>query len=353
MAQAPVESREKSRLLKRTNMGALSLHSFSDIAELLPSHCLLLTNNTQVFSSRLYGTLPSGGAAQIFLLHMPLPHPEGSVVECLGRPHKKFNVGKIISFTHELRGRIDEIINLPSGPALKIVFNFDPNTLIQWCASHGTLPLPPYIKRQKNGDESLSLEDKERYQTVYAKQQGSVAAPTAGLHFTKDIFEILKTRSIEIAEITLHVGGGTFLPVRADDLSKHYMHEETYLVPTQTWQKIIDAKSNNRPIVVVGTTTFRALESLSLSVDRDLDLGRGLCDTWQRTRLFIRPETEHDRYKPAIADMIITNFHQPESTLFMLICALIGFRNAHETYGFAIESNMRLFSYGDACLFEL
>jgi len=353
VAQAPLDSREKSRLLMRNNMGHLSQHSFDEISSLLPKNSLLIKNNTQVFSSRLYGNLPTGGRAQIFLLHTPLAHPEGSFVKCLGKPHKKLSLNKIITFEGGLTGRIVDIVDLHSGPALNMVFNIKPSELIRWCSKFGHLPLPPYIKRKENEADSISARDHERYQTVYAKQQGSVAAPTAGLHFTNDVFEKLKHNLIECEEVTLHVGGGTFLPVKSQDLSEHFMHEESYLVPSATWQKILEYKQKNLPVIVVGTTTFRTLESLAIAADGDLNRALTLCDQWQSTRLFVRPESMEDRYKPLVADYIITNFHQPESTLFMLICSLIGFENAHATYQHAIERKMRLFSYGDACLFQI
>lgn len=352
IAQEPADRRDQSRLLVRSPDGYLEEKRFEDIAHVLPENSLIITNNTRVFPSRLFCRTPTGGLVEIFLLALPLPQGDGSRVECLVRPFRKFKVGQVFPLSKGLRATVEEIFNLPSGPAVKMFFNLRPEALLTWCSEEGTMPLPPYIKREKL-DDPQQLQDQERYQTVYAKEQGSVAAPTAGLHFTHGVMEDVKARNIVPLEVTLHVGAGTFLPVKSENVSEHFMHSERFLVSSETWKEILSHKEKGSVITAVGTTSFRTLESLAKMAGKDLRDGLQYCDQWQSTDLFIRPRTKEERYIPKIVDSLVTNFHQPESTLFMLICALIGFEEAHRTYRWAIENRFRLFSYGDSSLLRI
>jgi len=352
IAQHPSDGRDQSRLLVRRRNGIIDEKRFDDISNVLAPNSLVITNNTRVFPSRLFCETPNGGKVEIFLLSLPAPHKNGSQVDCLVKPFRKFKLGQVFLFWGGLSATVDRILELPSGPAVKMVFDRAPQELLTWCSLWGVIPLPPYIKRPR-APETQSEGDRERYQTVYAKEQGSVAAPTAGLHFTQPVFEQFKKNNIKHLEITLHVGAGTFLPVKSENISEHFMHVEQFYVPKETWKEILAQKDRGGQIVAVGTTSFRTLESLARMAGDDLSTALSYCDHWQATDLFIRPQTKDDRYVPRVADALVTNFHQPESTLFMLICALLGYEEAQKTYGWAIEKKFQLFSYGDSSFLEL
>ena len=209
-----------------------------------------------------------------------------------------------------------------------------PMDAISLCERWGEVPLPPYIHREETANESDREADKERYQTIYASSPGAVAAPTAGLHFTEEIFSRLRARDVTIAPITLHVGAGTFLPIRAKDLREHKMHVERYRIPQETAALI----SSGMPVIAVGTTVVRALETAAVDVKR-VDAGFGT------TRLFIRPG-----YMFQVVDHLLTNFHLPSSTLLMLVCALAGYTKVMDAYRHAVKKEYRFYSYGDAML---
>ncbi|MEI8024755.1 MAG: tRNA preQ1(34) S-adenosylmethionine ribosyltransferase-isomerase QueA [Pseudomonadota bacterium] len=352
IAQHASDRRDKSRLLVRSRNGKMEEKRFDDISNILAPNSLIITNNTRVFPSRLFCKTASGGTVEIFLLTLPLPHLDGSEVDCLVKPFRKFKVGQVFKFPEGLSATVGLILELPSGPAIKMIFDRSPEDLLTWCSLWGTIPLPPYIKRPKS-TPAPNEADRQRYQTVYAKEQGSVAAPTAGLHFTEEVFQRLKEKGIRHLELTLHVGAGTFLPVKSEDISEHFMHTERFFVSSQTWNEVLAHKDKGGSIVAVGTTSFRTLESLARMAGDSLVSGLSFCDQWQSTDLFIRPKTKDERYVPRVINTLVTNFHQPESTLFMLICALLGYEEAHRTYRWAIEKEFQLFSYGDSSILEL
>ena len=349
IAQHPTSKRDSSRLLVRKKSGEILTSRFANILDFLPASSLIITNDTRVFASRLFGNLSTGGKVEVFFLTYPKSYEKGSIVECLVKPFRKFVLDGKITFPNGVIGRVAAILNQMVTPLIQMQFDLSPDELARWCQSEGSIPLPPYIRRIGKAP----AEDQERYQTVYAQDPKSVAAPTAGLHFTPDLLAQLATKNIRHLAISLHVGGGTFLPVKTDDLNQHFMHTEDYLIPSPVWNEIIACKKDGRKVIAVGTTSFRALESLAQLAHGSLPQALNFCDVAQSTNLFIKPQTPSDRYRPLVSDFLITNFHQPESTLFMLICSLIGFHEAHQTYRKAIEDKFRLFSYGDSNLLEL
>ena len=350
IAQNPADKRENSRLCVLQENGCIIDSSFSELADHIPKNALVILNNSKVFSSRLLGNLPSGGKAEIFLLSSPYCDKRDNQTKavCLGRPMKKFTPGKKILFANNLEATIEDKYETNAGPRITVAFNKSTEDLFSWFEQYAKTPLPPYIKREKNSQ--LEQQDKERYQTVYAKDLGSVAAPTAGLHFTDEMFAKLKNKGVTIDFVTLHVGAGTFMPVKTEDISQHDMHSEIFSISSQTLNQIKKAKTEGRKIIAVGTTALRAIESLAELSNRDFEKAQKLCNSWQETSLFIRPKDEEDRHIPWIADAIITNFHQPKSTLFMLISALIGYKKARSYYNRAVDSRYRFFSYGDSNL---
>ena len=334
IAQQPVDRRTDSRLLIAGRSGPIRHCQFTDIVDELPPRAVLILNRSRVIPSRLFGRLPTGGKVEIFLLE---PRGDKDEWHVLGRPGRKLKNGVQIEFEG---GVSATVVNQDP---LRVRFTGTDN-LHQWLDGHGYIPLPPYISRE-NPEPAQSSPDRLRYQTVYAQERGSVAAPTAGLHFDESILSALADRGVTVAEVCLHVGGGTFLPVKTQNPAEHQMHAETFLVPQATVDTIAAAQQNERPVIPVGTTAFRAVESFFTN---QVDGGEAKADTWLRTRLFVRPETRTCQHEPAVASGMITNFHQPESTLFMLVSALLGFDRAHEVYREAIAREYRLFSYGDS-----
>lgn len=322
----------------------------------MPKNSLIIVNNSRVIASRIHGNLSTGANIEILLLEPVVESSPG--IErwlCLGKPMRKLAVGSEILFPNHLRA---VVISLNSdlsseGPWPFVVeFNLKNDALLSWLDHYGEMPLPPYISR-KNVSADQAVADRKNYQTVYSQGAGSVAAPTAGLHFSDPLIARLKDNGCEFCSLTLHVGAGTFLPVKAQDPSRHLMHSERFMVPKMTYEAIMAAKSSGRPVILVGTTALRSLEGLAqIASRRGIDMAE-LVDTWLRTDIFIRPRHRKDRFKPWAADYLMTNFHQPQSTLFMLICALIGFDEAHRVYEEAIASRYRLFSYGDSSLLRL
>ncbi len=323
IAQDPLEDRSSSRLLTLDkNSGAFSHHVFRDIVDYLnPGDCLVL-NNTKVIPARLMGEKEGTGAGIEVLL---LKRKEDNVWETLVKPGKKARPGARISFGNGLL--VGEVIDVVEEGNRLIKFEYE-GIFEEILDQLGQMPLPPYITHR--------LEDKNRYQTVYAKYDGSAAAPTAGLHFTPELLEKIKEKGVRIAQVTLHVGLGTFRPVKVDNILDHHMHSEFYMVEEDQAAIINETKKNGGRVICVGTTSCRTIESAT-GEDGILRAGSG----W--TEIFIYPG-----YKFKILDALITNFHLPESTLLMLVSALAGREHVMAAYEEAVKEKYRFFSFGDA-----
>ncbi|MBE5974318.1 tRNA preQ1(34) S-adenosylmethionine ribosyltransferase-isomerase QueA [Lacrimispora xylanisolvens] len=323
IAQDPLEDRSASRLLvldKHT--GEIEHRHFKDILDYLNKGDCLVINDTKVIPARLFG-VKEGTEAKIEILL--LKRRENDIWETLVKPGKKAKVGTVISFGEGLlKGTVIDVVE--EGNRL-IQFSYE-GIFEEILDQLGQMPLPPYITHQ--------LQDKNRYQTVYAKNEGSAAAPTAGLHFTKELLEKIQEKGVEIAHVTLHVGLGTFRPVKVDEIEAHHMHSEFYIVEEEEAKKVNDAKRNGGRIVCVGTTSCRTVESASTE-DGILKAGSG----W--TEIFIYPG-----YRFKVLDCLITNFHLPESTLIMLVSALAGRDHVLHAYEEAVRERYRFFSFGDA-----
>ena len=355
VAQQPRLRRDESKLLIRTTCGQTRDLHVSDLTTELPQDSLLILNDTRVFPSRLRGHLTTGGAVEIFLLEPISEAP--SVHTCrwqaLGRPMKKLKLGTKLIFAERLEGKVVGRTEDGAGNAfINLEFQCTAAKLGSWLDTNGYIPLPPYIKRSEERPAASSA-DRDRYQTVYAQKSGSVAAPTAGLHFTSSLLEALQQRGIQICFVSLHVGAGTFLPVKTTEISAHKMHGERYRVGTETAKALQLAKAEGRKIIAVGTTTLRSLESHYRITGKDDETFVSAANEWRTTDIFIHPEYDDDIYKPWVIDGLVTNFHQPCSTLFMLVSALIGVGSAKELYQLAISRKYQLFSYGDATLLWL
>jgi S-adenosylmethionine:tRNA ribosyltransferase-isomerase len=350
IAQYPLAGRDNSRLLVRSRSKQIADQNFSQLAEILPKDSLLILNNTRVFSCRIFGKKSTGASIEIFLLEKPQGE---NYCECkaLAKPAKKLKLGTTVYFDQKISAEVVDIAASKDSKTIRVRFNTSRAQLMEWLQCHGKTPLPPYIKRSLKDQQDPF--DQESYQTIFAKDTGSVAAPTSGLHFTDRVFDTLAKKNIEIQYVTLHIGLGTFFPVKHKNIEEHAMHKENFLVPRKTLQAIIKAKSNKSKIVVVGTTSLRSLESLYLLSDKKEENMFDHCDEWLETDLFIYPKTNKKVYQPWAIDGLITNFHQPQSTLFMLICALVGNEEAHDLYRYALQQRYRFFSYGDACLLWL
>lgn len=352
IAHVPAERRTESKLLVYRPGNPIEDHFFHSLGQHIPNNAVFVRNATKVFCSRLRGKKETGASIEIFLLSSPEIDGEKTCrVQCLAKPMKKLPAGTIIHFEFGQASVVQK--REGQTPTLDIQFLLPKAELLKQLASYGSVPLPPYISRS-GANSSLESLDKDRYQTVYAKEelQGSVAAPTAGLHFTKELEHYLITeKGSKFLDIDLQVGGGTFLPVKVDTLSNHEMHTEKYCVSEGVWNEMIEAKEQKRPIIVIGTTSLRSIEAFSRKAkEQSKDQ---LYDRYHETDLFIYPPDIHYKYKSKIADALITNFHQPRSTLFMLISSLIGYPNAKAVYSHAINSEYRFFSYGDSSLLWL
>lgn len=326
IAQVPLKNRAASKLmhLNKEN-GTVTHEHFSDIINYLnPGDCLVL-NNTKVLPARLFGCRPSGGKVEFLLL----TRVQDKQWEVLVKPGKKAKVGDQILFGDGLlTATVKEI--LEDG---KRLVEFEYKGIFEEVLDElGEMPLPPYIHEK--------LEDKNRYQTVYAKYEGSAAAPTAGLHFTEELLEQIRNKGVEIATVTLHVGLGTFRPVKVDDVKNHHMHSEFYDIDEINAQKINQAKQNGGRIIAVGTTSTRTLET-NAENNGTITAKSGWTD------IFIYPG-----YTFKCIDALITNFHLPESTLIMLVSALAGKENVLAAYKEAVASRYRFFSFGDAMFIE-
>ncbi|MFK7824774.1 MAG: tRNA preQ1(34) S-adenosylmethionine ribosyltransferase-isomerase QueA [Oligoflexales bacterium] len=347
IAQTPCSKRSGSRLLVKEQNGSLLNHYVIDLPKLLPANSLLIFNDTQVFPSRLIGKLETGGKVELFLLYSPI-HAKDFSIPAIGKPFKKLKEGTKIYFEDGLIACIKSRDPEAASPTLQLQFNFKSSDLIDWTIRNGYVPLPPYIKRKK-ALPARESEDLTRYQTVYANKLGSVAAPTAGLHFTPELLSDLHTANIETANITLHVGAGTFMPIKTENIDAHVMHTEQYSIPSATWEKITHARKSGKNIIPVGTTSLRCLESFNKLLSNGYQ-AKDIVDQWHETELFIRPKNNADRFYSSLINGLMTNFHQPCSTLFMLICALVGYQEAKKIYEFAIDHNYRFYSYGDSNL---
>ena len=323
IAQTPLEKRDESRLLcldKAT--GEWSHHHFYELPDFLrPGDCLIL-NNSRVLPARLLGRrLPGGGACEVLLLQ----DKGDKVWECLVRPGKHLREGARVSFGDgELTAEIAEV--LPDGNRL-VRFGYE-GIFLEVLERLGKMPLPPYIKEE--------LQDQERYQTVYSKVNGSAAAPTAGLHFTPELLERIAAKGVGVGYVTLHVGLGTFRPVKEDEIEQHDMHSEYCTIPQETADLINRTKANGGRVICVGTTSCRTIESWA-GEDGTMTATGG----W--TNIYIYPG-----YRFKVMDALVTNFHLPESTLIMLVSALAGREHVLAAYEEAVRERYRFFSFGDA-----
>ena len=323
IAQDPLEDRSSSRLLVLDKYtGDVEHHGFKDILDYLHEGDCLVVNNTKVIPARLMGEREGTGASIEVLL---LKRKENDVWETLVKPGKKAKPGTKILFGNGLL--VGEVIDVVEEGNRLIQFTYD-GIFEEILDQLGQMPLPPYITHQ--------LQDKNRYQTVYAKHDGSAAAPTAGLHFTPELLQAVKEKGVEIAEVTLHVGLGTFRPVKEDNLLNHHMHSEFYNIEQSEADKINKAKAAGKRVISVGTTSTRTLESAT-----DENGMLKACSGW--TEIFIYPG-----YQFKLIDALITNFHLPESTLVMLVSALAGREHVLNAYKQAVEERYRFFSFGDA-----
>ena len=326
IAQTPVEPRDSSRMLavnKKT--GELTHKVFRDIIDYFkPGDCLIL-NNTKVLPARMYGERVDTSSIVEFLL---LNQKNFDTWEVITGPGKKARVGHKFTFGGGiLTAEIIEV--LPDGNRIA-KFGFEGN-FFEVIDKVGEMPLPHYITER--------LEDKDRYQTVYAKEEGSAAAPTAGLHFTPELMDKIREKGVEIGFVTLHVGLGTFRPVKAENIEDHLMHSEHYHLPAETAEIINRTKANGGRVFAVGTTCCRTLESVATFKGE-------ICEDDGWTNIFIYPG-----YDFKCIDCLITNFHLPESTLIMLVSAFCGYENTMNAYKVAVEEKYRFFSFGDACVF--
>ena len=321
IAQTPIEPRTASRLMVfNKNDGSLEHKNFGDIKSYLRAGDCLVLNDTRVMPARIYGTRIDTGSIVEFLL---LKQKENTIWEVLAGPGKKAKAGHKFAFSNELTCEVIEV--LENGNRI-IKFEFNGN-FFEILDRIGEMPLPHYITEK--------LENKERYQTVYSKNLGSAAAPTAGLHFTDELLKEIEEMGVKIAYVTLHVGLGTFRPVKEENILDHKMHTESYQISNEAAQKINSAKENGGRVICVGTTSCRTVESAASN--------GGISECSGDTDIFIYPG-----YKFKCMDALITNFHLPESTLIMLVSAFAGYENTMNAYNKAVEEKYRFFSFGDA-----
>ncbi len=340
IAQQPVQQRDQSRLMRLCkNSGGVEHRHFYEIPKMLRPGDILVINNTQVVPGRLFGQKETGGQVELLLLEYSENSQDKQnenicVNKCLIKASKPSKPGTIIYFEEGLKATV---LNNENG-YYKVQFSCS-GSFDKTLHRIGKMPVPPYIKRNP-GSFSDFHEDNTSYQTVYAEKKGAIAAPTAGLHFTESLMNQIKQKGIDIAPVTLHVGYGSFAPVRSSDIRQHKIHSEIFDISENTAQKITEGKNQGRRIVAVGTTCVRTLEYASDKEGR-LASGMGTCD------LFIYPG-----YRFKIVDALITNFHLPKSTLIMLVSAFARRKNILEAYSKAIENNYRFYSYGDAMFIE-
>ena len=324
IAQTPAEPRDSSRLLVyHRDTKQIEHRIFRDITDYFKAGDVLVVNRTRVLPARLYAHTENGGAVEVLLLKR-LRLDEWEV---LVRPGRKCKPGVKLTVNGELSL---EVLSVTETGERVVKFSFD-GTFEDELSRAGTMPLPPYIHEK--------LKDPDRYQTVYCRENGSAAAPTAGLHFTKELLQKLRDMGVEIVEVLLHVGLGTFRPVKVDDVEKHVMHSEYYEVSEEAAETINRAKREGRRVIAVGTTSVRTLETVA-KADGTIEAGRG------DTQIFLYPP-----YQMKCVDALITNFHLPESTLLMLVSCLCSREEVLHIYEAAVKERYRFFSFGDACLF--
>ena len=326
IAQTPLEERDASRLMVLSRENETVSHTvFSSIDDYLKAGDTLVLNNTRVLPARIFGTRKDTGAVVEFVL---LKQKSTLVWECIAGPGKKAKAGHEFTFGEMLSGTVTDVLD-------------DGNRIIEFTCNGeffsvldtvGQMPLPHYIKEK--------LDDKERYQTVYSKELGSAAAPTAGLHFTSEMLDRLRDKGINIAYVTLHVGLGTFRPVKVDEITEHKMHSEHYSISREAAEIINKTKREGGRIICVGTTSCRTLESAATKYGEIRECG-------DDTDIFIYPG-----YNFKVMDALITNFHLPESTLIMLVSAFAGYENTMNAYKTAVEEKYRFFSFGDAMFIQ-
>lgn len=323
IAQTPIEKRDESRLMVLNRKEHTIEHkTFKDIIDYLEPGDCLVRNNTKVIPARIYGKKETGANIEFLLLN----NIEGDIWETIVRPGNKLHIGTKVIFGDGLLKA--EILDTMPGGTRKVLFTYE-GIFNEILDKIGLMPLPPYIHKE--------LKEKDRYQTVYAKYEGSAAAPTAGLHFTKELLEKIEQKGIEIANVTLHVGIGTFRPVKEDTVEAHEMHSEHFYIKQEDCNKINKAKKNGKRVIAVGTTSCRVLETIANPEDGTVE------PIESDTQIFIYPG-----YKFKCIDGLITNFHLPQSTLLMLVSALAGKDYIMKAYKEAVKEKYKFFSFGDA-----
>ncbi len=342
IASQPVSPRHASRLLDLSEEGKITDRNFSDLPDLLEAGDVLIMNDTKVIPARLYG---QRGEA---LVEVTLYHPvDGLSWWSFIKNAKRLKAGDVVKFYTDKVSAADSpfsatVIEKDDKDGVLLTFNCDASELTDYLEQFGFMPLPPYIKRNRPSKDSLwyQFNDKENYQTVYAKHDGAVAAPTAGLHFTEEVLQKLRDKGVKEVFVTLHVGAGTFLPVKTDDTKDHKMHAEYGVISEDAASEINQARRNGKRIIAVGTTSLRLLETAA----DDNGVIHPFAD---ETSIFITPG-----YKFKAIDMLITNFHLPKSTLFMLVSAVAGLDTMQKAYAHAIANKYRFYSYGDSSIIK-
>jgi len=324
IASQPLENRTDSRLMVIDPRQPLSHRHVSDLPSMLREGDVVVANNTRVFPARLFGAKASGGRIEVMIERLMTDNSVRAFVKASKSPKEGSVLHMDGGFGLTITGRDGDLFLLESDPSIRI---------LDMAEAHGHIPLPPYIKREDTAS------DRERYQTVFAKDAGAVAAPTAGLHIDESMIEAIKQQGATWCEVTLHVGAGTFNPVRVDDLSEHQMHGEWYNISPEVCATIQKAKDEGRRVIAIGTTTMRCLEGSAAANGGTIREGS------DETSIFITPG-----YRFNVVDVLFTNFHLPESTLLMLVSAFGGFDRMMGAYQEAVREQYRFFSYGDACL---
>ena len=326
IAQTPIEKRDESRLMVLDRKEQTIEHKhFKDIIDYLEPGDVLVRNNTKVIPARLYGKKETGAKVEFLLLN----NMEKDIWECIVRPRNKLHIGAKVIFGDGLLKA--EVLDTMPGGTRKVEFHYE-GIFNEILDKIGLMPLPPYIHER--------LKENDRYQTVYAKYDGSAAAPTAGLHFTPELLKKIEEKGIDIANVTLHVGIGTFRPVKEDTVEAHQMHSEHFYIKEEDCEKINKAKKSGHRVIAIGTTSCRVLETIA-------DDNGYVKPTEGDTQIFIYPG-----YKFRCLDALITNFHLPQSTLVMLVSALAGKDYIMKAYKEAVEQKYRFFSFGDAMLIK-
>lgn len=331
IANYPASPRDSSKLVRLSREGHISESRFSELDGFIEQGDVLVFNDSKVVPSYFTGKVRDKEVS-FNLINLAQNLSTGEL-EILGKPRKRFIKGEHVIINQELKFFIKEIRD---DWVVVIGFDEDAGELLIKMERYGSMPLPPYILKSRGVNEK----DKTDYQTIYAKNEGSVAAPTAGLHFTDELLERLKSKGVIIAYVTLHVGAGTFLPIKTDNIEEHKMHTELAQVSRETSVVVNNAKRAGKKIICVGTTSLRTLEAMS---DERGELQEGA----KSTDIFIKPG-----YKFKMADRLITNFHLPKSTLLVLVSAFSGMENIKNLYQFALKNELRFYSYGDACMLE-